>query len=133
MTDTITGRVQMYFVGLLGGQGHIQSGRARALAVNTAKRSPALPDVPTMAEAGLPGYDYEAWFGLLAPAQTLRGVIGKLNQDVVGVLKMPDVRARLLGAGADPNVNTPEQFDALIRAEASKLGKIVRDAGIRIE
>ena len=133
LTDTITCRVQMYFVGLIGGQSHIQAGRARALAVNTARRSPALPDVPTMEEAGLPGYGYEAWFGLLAPAQTPRAVIGRLNQDVVGVLKIPDVRARLLGAGADPNVNTPEQFDALIRAEASKLGKIVRAAGIRIE
>jgi tripartite-type tricarboxylate transporter receptor subunit TctC len=131
LTDTMTGRVQMYFLGLLGGLSQIQAGRVRALAVNTAKRAPALPEVPTMEEAGLPGYDYDAWFGLLIPAKTPRAHVARLHGDVVRVLNMPDVKARLSGASADPNVNTPEQFDALIRSDAVRFGKILKDAGIQ--
>lgn len=131
LTDTMTGRVQMYFLGIVGGLPHIQAGRVRALAVSTPKRAPALPDVPTMAEAGLPGFDYDAWFGLLTLAKVPRPQVARLHRDVVRVLDLPDVRARLSGAGADPSPNTPEQFDALIRADAAKLGKILRDAGIQ--
>ncbi len=131
LTDTMTGRVQMYFLGLVGGLPHIQAGRVRALAVTTPKRSPALPQVPTMEEAGLPGYEYDAWFGLLTHAKTPRPLVARLNREVAFVLDLPDVKARLSGTGADPNVNTPAEFDALIRADAAKLGKILRDAGIQ--
>ncbi len=131
LTDTMTGRVQMYFLGIVGGLPHIQAGRVRALAVSTPKRAPALQDVPTMEEAGLPGFDYDAWFGLLTLAKVPRPQVARLHRDVVRVLDLPDVRARLSGAGADPTPNTPEQFDALIRADAAKLGKILRDAGIQ--
>jgi tripartite-type tricarboxylate transporter receptor subunit TctC len=131
LTDTMTGRVQMYFLGLIGGLSHIQTGRVRALSVNTARRSPALPDVPTMEEAGLPGYAYDAWFGLLAPGKTPRAMVARLNRDVVHVLKMPEVVTRLSGAGAEPNVNTPEQFDALIKADATRFGRVLKDAGIQ--
>lgn len=131
LTDTMTGRVQMYFLGLVGGLPHIQAGRVRALAVSTAKRAPALPEVPTMEEAGLPGFDYDAWFGLLTRAKVPRPLVARLHGDVVRVLSIPDVKARLSGAGADPTPNTPEQFDALIRADAAKLGKILREAGIQ--
>ena len=121
----------MYFLGLVGGLPHIQAGRVRALAVTTPKRAPALPDVPTMEEAGLPGYEYDAWFGLLTLAKTPRTLVARLNRDVARTLEMPDVKARLSGTGADPSVNTPDEFDALIRADAAKLGKILRDAGIQ--
>ena len=131
LTDTMTGRVQMYFLGIVGGLPHIQAGRVRALAVSTPKRAPALPDVPTMEEGGLPGFDYDAWFGLLTLAKVPRPLVARLHRDVVRVLDLPDVRARLSGTGADPTPNTPEQFDALIRADAAKLGKILRDAGIQ--
>ena len=131
LTDTMTGRVQMYFLGLVGGLPHIQAGRVRALAVSIPKRAPALPEVPTMEEAGLPGFDYDAWFGLLTLAKVPRTQVARLHRDVVRVLDLPDVRARLSGAGADPTPNTPEQFDALIRADAAKLGKILKDAGIQ--
>jgi len=131
LTDTMTGRVQMYFLGLVGGLPHIQAGRVRGLAVSTPKRAPALPEVPTMEEAGLPGFDYDAWFGLLTLAKVPRTQVARLHRDVVRVLDLPDVRARLSGAGADPTPNTPEQFDALIRADAAKLGKILRDSGIQ--
>jgi len=131
LTDTMTGRVQMYFLGLVGGLPHIQAGRVRALAVSIPKRAPALPEVPTMEEAGLPGFDYDAWFGLLTLAKVPRPLVARLHRDVVRVLDLPDVRARLSGAGADPTPNTPEQFDALIRADAAKLGKILKDAGIQ--
>jgi tripartite-type tricarboxylate transporter receptor subunit TctC len=131
LTDTMTGRVQMYFLGLVGGLPHIQAGRVRALAVSIPKRAPALPEVPTMEEAGLPGFDYDAWFGLLTLAKVPRPLVARLHRDVVRVLDLPDVRARLSGTGADPTPNTPEQFDALIRADAAKLGKILRDSGIQ--
>ena len=131
LTDTMTGRVQMYFLGLVGGLPHIQAGRVRALAVSIPKRAPALQEVPTMEEAGLPGFDYDAWFGLLTLAKVPRPLVARLHRDVVRVLDLPDVRARLSGAGADPTPNTPEQFDALIRADAAKLGKILKDAGIQ--
>jgi tripartite-type tricarboxylate transporter receptor subunit TctC len=103
----------------------------RALAVSIPKRAPALPDVPTMEEGGLPGFDYDAWFGLLTSSKVPRPLVTRLHRDVVRVLDLPDVRARLSGTGADPTPNTPEQFDALIRADAAKLGKILRDAGIQ--
>jgi len=131
LTDTMTGRVQMYFLGIVGGLPHIQAGRVRALAVSTPKRAPALQEVPTMEEAGLPGFDYDAWFGLLTSAKVPRPMVARLHRDVVRVLDLADVRARLSGAGADPTPNSPEQFDALIRADAAKLGKILRDAGIQ--
>lgn len=131
LTDTMTGRVQMYFLGAVGGLPHIQAGRVRALAVSTPKRAPVLPGVPTMEEAGLPGFDYDAWFGLLTLSRVPRPLVARLHRDVVRVLGLPDVKARLSGTGADPAPNAPEQFDALIRADAAKLGKVLRDAGIQ--
>ena len=133
LTDTMTGRVQMYFVGVLAVQQHIQAGRVRALAVTTARRSPGLPDVPTIAEAGLPGFAYDAWFGLLAPARTPRAIVSKLNQEVLRILNLPDIKDRLTRQGAEPVLITPEQFDAVIRTDAARLGKLVQEAGIRID
>jgi len=133
LTDTMAGRVQMYFLGVLVAQQYVQAGRVRALAVTTAKRSSGLPDVPTLDEAGLPGFAYDAWFGLLAPARTPRAIVHKLNKEVHRILNLPDIKDRLSRTGAEPVFITPEQFDAVIRADAVKLGKLVQDAGIRVE
>jgi tripartite-type tricarboxylate transporter receptor subunit TctC len=112
---------------------HIQAGKLRPLAVTTAKRSSALPEVPTVAEAGLPGFDMGSWFGLLAPAKTPPAVVAKLNADVVKVLNMPDVRKRLQDVGAEPIANTAEQMAAQIRADTENYAKVVKRANVKIE
>jgi tripartite-type tricarboxylate transporter receptor subunit TctC len=112
---------------------HVRSGKLRPLAVTTAKRSPELPDVPTIAESGLPGYEATSWFGLLAPAGTPAAVIGKLNSAIVKVLAQPDVRKRISDQGAEVYSETPEQFAAFIQAEGIKWGKVVRDSGASLD
>lgn len=112
---------------------HIQAGKLRALAVTTAKRSSALPDVPTIAEAALPGFDIGSWFGVLAPAKTPPALVAKLNADIVKVLNMPDVRKRLLDVGAEPVANTPEQMAAQIRADTESFATLVKRANVKID
>ena len=112
---------------------HIKEGKLRALAVTTGKRSSALPDVPTLAEAALPGFDLGSWFGVLAPAKTPAAILTKLNADIVKVLNMPDVRKRLEDIGAEPVANTPEQMAALIRSDTENFAKLVKRANVKIE
>jgi tripartite-type tricarboxylate transporter receptor subunit TctC len=112
---------------------HIKSGRLRPLAVSTAKRSTALPEVPTVAESGVPGFVFDPWFAVLVPATTPKPLIAKLNADIVKVLQMPDVREKLLAQGAEPVSSTPAELDAYVRNEIVKLGKIVRDSGARAD
>ena len=110
-----------------------KSGRVVALATSTSKRSAAMPDLPTIAEAGVSGYAFDPWFGLLATGKTPRAVVAKLNREVVRILALPDVKERLLGLGAEATPTTPEQFDAHVHAEIVKFKKIVRDAHIQVE
>ncbi|HEY9447087.1 MAG TPA: tripartite tricarboxylate transporter substrate binding protein [Burkholderiales bacterium] len=110
-----------------------KSGRVLALATTTSKRSAAMPDLPTIAEAGVTGYAFDPWFGLLATGKTPRTVVAKLNREVVRILALPDVKERLLGLGAEATPTTPEQFDAHVHTEIAKFKKIVRDANIRVE
>lgn len=112
---------------------HIKSGKVRVLAVGSAKRSPLMPNVPTMVEAGVPGYEKVQWFGVLAPAGTPKPVIGKLNAEMVKALKLPDVTKRLRDLGSEPVANSPEQFDALIKSEIQKWAKVIREVGIRVD
>jgi tripartite-type tricarboxylate transporter receptor subunit TctC len=107
---------------------HVKAGKIRALAVATAKRSSALPDVPTIAEAALPGFEVTTWFGALAPAKTPKELVAKLNAEIVKILAMPDVRKRLLDAGAEPVGNTPEQMAAQIKRETEEYAKVVKQA-----
>ena len=102
----------------------------RALAIATAKRYPDLPDVPTFAEAGMPQYQYDSWFGIMAPAGTPPAILKKVSEDIATVIKMPDVQARLKTIGAISGTNTPAQFDAIIRADAERYGKLLRAAGV---
>jgi tripartite-type tricarboxylate transporter receptor subunit TctC len=131
--DVIAGQIEMLFTSAVNSLQHSRSGRIRALAVTTAKRSTAMPDVPTFAESGLPGYELMTWYGLLAPAGTPREAIERLNREVAAVVKLPDVLARLAADGVEPAANSPEQFAAQIKVELARIAKIVRDANIQVE
>ena len=111
----------------------VKAGKIRALAVSPARRSPALPDVPTVAEAGVPGYDSGAWFGLVAPANTPKDLVDKLSRETARILKLPDVSARLADLGAESVGSTPEQFSAHIKAEIAKWAKVIRDANVELQ
>jgi tripartite-type tricarboxylate transporter receptor subunit TctC len=112
---------------------HIKEGKLRPLAVTTAKRSSAFPDVPTIDEAALPRFDMGSWFGVLAPAKTPPAIVSKLNADIVKVLNMPDVRKRLQEIGAEPVANTPEQMAAQIRTDTESFATLVKRANVKIE
>jgi tripartite-type tricarboxylate transporter receptor subunit TctC len=131
--DLLSGRTALMFDTVAAITVHVKSGAVRALAVTTGKRSAAAPDVPTMAEAGMRGYETSTWGGLLAPAGTPKDVVAKLNAEANKALAAPDVRERMLGAGVEPAGGTPEQFAAFIRAEMEKWGKVAQAAGIQPE
>ena len=133
VTDLVGGQVHLMFDTVPPALPHIKSGKLRPLAVTTAKRSVALPDVPTLAEAALPGFEVTTWFGALAPAKTPPETIAKLNGAIVKVLAMPDVQKRLLEAGAEPVGSTPAEMTAQIKRELERYGKIVRDANITVQ
>ncbi len=111
----------------------VKAGKIRALAVSTARRSPAVPDIPTVAEAGVPGYDSGAWFGLVAPANTPKAIVDKLSRETARILKLPDVSARLSDLGAEPVGSTPEQFSAHIKSEIAKWAKVIKDANVELQ
>ena len=103
------------------------------LAISSGKRSPVAPELPTIAEAGFPGYDVVGWFGWVAPAATPRSIVGRLNADLVRALKSPDVRERLLNQSTEPVANSPQEFAAFMRSEHAKWAKVIRAANIRSE
>jgi len=111
----------------------VRAGKIRALAVSTAKRSSAMPDVPTIAEAGVTGYEAGAWFGLLAPAGTPKAVVAQLSAESARILKLPDVSKRISELGADPVGSTPEEFAALINSEIAKWAKVIKDANVELQ
>ena len=127
------GEVQLSFATMPLVLPHARSGKLRALAVTSGRRSQAAPDLPTIAESGVPGYDHSAWNAMFAPARTPRGIVQKLNQEVRGVLATSDVRDRLLADGAEPLSSTPEEFAAVINAELVKWARIVRQTGVKAE
>ncbi|HZZ93869.1 MAG TPA: tripartite tricarboxylate transporter substrate binding protein [Usitatibacter sp.] len=133
MQDLIAGQVQVMFDNLASALAQIQAGKVRALAVTTARRTPLAPDLPTIAESGLPGFDINTWFGLFVPAHTPRPVVDRLHDEFVKALKAPDVREKMLALGAEPVGNTPEQFRAYVRAEADKYARVVKASGARVD
>ena len=133
ITDLIAGQVQVMAPNMLGAYPHIKNGRLRAYGVTSAKRAAGAPEIPTIAEAGVPGYEAVQWFGVLAPAGTPRAVITRLHAEIAKVLQQADIRDRLSKDGAEPVASTPEEFAAFIKAETAKWAKVVRDAGIKPE
>jgi tripartite-type tricarboxylate transporter receptor subunit TctC len=133
VTDLIGGQIAVMFDNMPSAIGYVKSGKLRALAVTTPKRSPALPDVPTIAEAGVPGYGATSWFGLLAPANTPAPVVTKLNASILKALADPEVKKKLAEQGAEPHGEKPEQFAEFIKSETAKWGKTVKESGATVE
>ncbi len=132
-TDLLGGQVLMSFDTITPVLPHIKAGKLRPLAVTTATRSPALPDVPTLDEAGLKGFNIGTWFGVLAPVATPKDIQARLNTEMVKILKSPEFRQRMADIGADPIGDSQEQMAATIKAETEKFGKLVKDANVTIE
>jgi len=133
LTDLLSGRVQLMFSSVVAILPHIRAEKLRGLGVTGGKRLPSMPDLPTIAESGLPGYEASSWYGVLAPAGTPREIVVKLNAELVKALAQPEVRTSLLAEGAEPIGGTPEQFAAHISSEKERLGKLIREAKIRLE
>ena len=131
MTGLLSGEVDFGMLGISTMLPHVESGKIRALGVTGAKRSALVPDVPTIAEAGVPGYGFDAWYAVLAPVKTPRAVLRKINADVNRVLQQPDTRQRLSGLGMEPLGGSEEEFAQYFRAEVAKWHKVIKDAGIR--
>jgi tripartite-type tricarboxylate transporter receptor subunit TctC len=134
VTDLLSGQISLMFNTMIQTVPYVKEGNVRALAVTSATRSPTLPDLPTVAEAGVPGYEMVGWFGILAPAGTPKEIVGKLNTEIVKILNMADVKKRLSDLGAEPtNIVTPEQFGEYIKAEIAKWRTVVEHSGMRVE
>ena len=131
--DLIAGQVQLASIGLPPAMPYVKAGRLRVIAVTGAKRSPLLPDAPTVAEAGLPGFDVTSWYGMFGPAALPRELLNKVNADIAAVLAAPDVKERLAGSGADPAPTTPEDLGQLVREEVAKWAKVVADSGAKVD
>ena len=133
VTDLAGGHVQLMFNPMPPLMPHVKSGRLRALAVGGAQRSIALPDIPTVAEAGVAGYEYVTWYSIVAPAKAPRAIIDKLNARLVAILLTPEVVQRLSSQGAEPRASTPAELTRLIQTDTTRLGNIIRFAGIKGE
>ena len=131
--DMLAGQVSLSFPSMPSAVPHLKSGRLRALGVTTAKRSPAAPNIPTIAESGLPGYESTSWYGMLAPARTPPAIVTRLHEVIVAVLASPDMKDKLGSQGLDPVGNTPQQFAAVIKSEITKWAKVVKASGARPE
>lgn len=133
MVDLIAGHVQVSFPTISGGLPHARAGRLRALATTGAKRSMATPDLPTMIEAGVPGYVAVNWFGTVVPAKTPAAVVSRLSQEIARALRLQEVGERLLSQGMEPMSNAPEEFAAYIKSEMTKWAKVVKASGAKAE
>ena len=133
LPDLLGGQVQLTFDNMPSMLPHVKAGKLRALAVTSSKRSPAMPDLPTIAEAGVAGYEASSWFGVLAPAGTPSAIVTKLNGEIVRILGLPEIKERLSSQGAEPVGNSPEQFAAYITAEMTKWGNVVKVSGAHMD
>jgi tripartite-type tricarboxylate transporter receptor subunit TctC len=133
MIDLMSGQVNLLFASVLEGSGHIKAGKLKGLAVTHARRNPALPDVPTIAEAGAPGGESGSWIALLAPAETPKAIVERLNADVKEAVSAPEVREKLIAQGAVPQSSTPADLQKLIDADRERYGRIIRDKGLKAD
>lgn len=132
LTDVMGGQVSMMFTTVVSAMPHIKSGKLRAVAVASAKRIAAMPNLPTVAESGVPGFDSSSWGGILFPAGTPKEIIAKMHDAVVAILAMPDVKARLSSLGAEVVGNTPDEFGSYIKSETVKWGKVIKTSGASV-
>jgi len=133
LADVVGGQVAMTFDNITTAWPLVKGGKLRALAVTTAKRSPIAPDVPTLAESGLPGYEIGSWQGVFAPAGVSTEIVKRLNTEIVRIINAPDVRQKLVDMGAEPAPNTPEEFAAMVKAEVAKWADVVRKSGAKVD
>ncbi len=133
LSDLIAGQIPMGVQNVSTIVPYVRGGKVRALGISSLERSPALPDVPTVASQGFPGFEAKEWYGLVAPKGTPNAIVAQLNQEIVRIINLPDVRVRLLDLGADIVGDSPGQFGALIRAEPGKWSKLLKERGIRLE
>jgi tripartite-type tricarboxylate transporter receptor subunit TctC len=133
MQDLVGGQVQLFFAGMPPAMPHVRSGKLRALAVTTTKRSSAAPEVPTMEEAGVPRFDISNWFGYFVPAATPRSVIDSLSGEINRALMLQEVREKLAGAGADPLGTSPGELGSFMRAESTKFAELIKLSGAKLD
>lgn len=133
MVDMLAGQTTVMAATVLTGMPQIRAGRLRPMGITSRMRSSVAPEIPTIAEAGLPGFESVQWYGLLAPAQTPKDIVNRLHSEMVTILQQPQIKERLAGDGADPVGDTPEQFARFIQSELVKWAKVARDAGIKQE
>ena len=133
LTDMLGGQLPMMFSNVSAAMPHVKSGKLRGLAVTSAARIDGAPGLPTVAEAGLPGYETATWLGIVAPAATSREVVAKINAEIQRVMALPEVKEKLIAQGLTLSGGTPEQFGAYIRSEHAKWGNLIKDAGIKAE
>ena len=133
MPNLLAGQVQLVFDPMPTSLPHVKSGRLRAIAISTSTRSPAIPDLPTVAEAGVPGYDSNLWYGVLLPARTPPAIVTRLNQTLNAILREPEVGERFAALGADPRGGTSDEFARYIAGEVAKWGKVIKAVGLRAD
>jgi tripartite-type tricarboxylate transporter receptor subunit TctC len=133
LTDLLAGQIPLMFMTTVQSLPFLKDKKVKALAVSTAKRTPVLPDVPTIAESGVAGYESDVWFGVIAPAGTPRPIVDKLHAEIVRIVKTPEMQKSLAGQGAEPVGNTPGEFAALIKAEHAKWADVIKRTGIKPE
>jgi tripartite-type tricarboxylate transporter receptor subunit TctC len=133
ITDLLTGQTSLLFATMPTVLPQVQAGRLKALAVTSSSRSPAAPELPTIAEAALPGYSVTNWIGIFAPAGTPRDIVQKLNGEIIRTMQAPDIQKRLVNEGAKFTAATPDQFGVFVKAEMAKWAKVVKEAGIRVD
>jgi tripartite-type tricarboxylate transporter receptor subunit TctC len=133
VTDVLAGHMNMMFNSIAPLVGHIKAGRVRVLGIASSKRSSQLPDIPTIAEAGVPDYEAENWFGMFAPAKTPQRIIARLNEAVVKVVRSPEIQSQFAALGADAVGNSPEEFAAFVRRDMEKYAKVVRISGAKVD
>lgn len=133
LNDVLAGTVPLMMDSIITGLPHVRSGALKGLAVSTAKRSALAPEIPTVAESGIPGFNSSLWYGMVAPAQTPPDIVMKLAGGIAAVMALPDVRERLVALGSEPSDFGPDKFGAFIKAEAAKWGEVVKSSGARAE
>ncbi len=131
LVDMFAGRIEMMFVGLVSAQPHIKAKKLRAIGITGARRSPLMPELPTVAESGVRGFEVTGWYGVFVPARTPPAIVAKLNAEIVRIMKLPDVRERFAAEGAELVGNTPAQFAAFIAAEIAKWSRVIKLSGAR--